>query len=185
MLKLDLQERMYLIKRRHPVTLKLQIFPLLLIFSLIVLLILILFFQEIKWPEFLIQQFPQLLKYRLNILLIFLLSLFLPIVWSLIFLNIMFFYLTYWVITNQRIIFVQLKGFFNFESVGVFYDKIQDVTVLIKGFFPSFFHFGDVRIQTAGEKGQFFLDSIPEPEITKQVILEAQRDYLKTWQKQS
>lgn len=183
MLKLNPEERVYLIKRRHPVILRLQIYPFLFALSLTLLLIFILFFKKIDWPQFLIQQFPQLLKYRLNILLIFFLSLFLPFVWSMIFLNLMFYYLTYWVITNQRIIFVRLKGIFNFESVGVFYDKIQDVTVQIKGILPSFFRFGDIRIQTAGEKGQFFLDSIPDPEITKQVILEAQRDYLKIWSK--
>lgn len=183
MLKLNPEERIYLIKRRHPIILKFQIFPFLFLFFLVLVVIFVLFFKKINWPQFLIQQIPQLSKYRLNFILIFFLSLFLPFIWSIIFLNIMFYYLNYWIVTNQRIIFARLKGIFNVEYIGVFYDKIQDITVSIKGFLPSFFRFGDIRIQTAAEKGQFFLDSIPEPEITKQVILEAQRDYLKTWQK--
>jgi hypothetical protein len=58
-------------------------------------------------------------------------------------------------------------------------DKIQDMTAKIKGFLPSFFHFGDLRIQTAGEKGEFILDQIEDPELVKQVIFEAKFDYQK------
>ena len=59
-------------------------------------------------------------------------------------------------------------------------DKIQDITVSIKGLFPAIFHFGDITIQTAGERGQFTFYQIPDPDIVKQVIFEAQTDYLKS-----
>jgi hypothetical protein len=53
------------------------------------------------------------------------------------------------------------------------------MTASIKGFLPSLFHFGDLRIQTAAEKGEFILEKIEDPEIVKQVIFEAKIDYQK------
>jgi hypothetical protein len=183
MLELAEKERVYLLKRRHHIVLQFQIFPLLLILFLISCSILFLFFKEINWPQFLAENFPQLLKFRLNFILIFFFSLTLPILWSLIFLIITQYYLTYWVITNQRIISAKLVGLFNVKYVSIYLDKIQDLTVSIKGILPSIYHFGNLRIQTAGEKGQFLLDQIQDPEIVKQVIFEAKRDYLRELKK--
>jgi uncharacterized membrane protein YdbT with pleckstrin-like domain len=84
------------------------------------------------------------------------------------------------VITNRRIIEVKLNGFFNMQYSSIELDKIQDMRVQIKGFLPSFFNFGDLRVETASEKGEFILDQIGEPEITKQVIFEAKIDSSKT-----
>jgi hypothetical protein len=54
------------------------------------------------------------------------------------------------------------------------------MTVKIKGILPSIYHYGDLRIQTAAEKGEFVLDQIGDPELAKQVIFEAKMDYQKT-----
>lgn len=59
-------------------------------------------------------------------------------------------------------------------------DKIQDITTNVKGFLAAFFGFGEITIQTAGAKGQFTFYQIPEPEIVKKIIFEAQQDFLKT-----
>lgn len=179
MLKLNPDERIHLIKRRHLILLKLQLLPFVLIALLILFAIFILFFKEITWPQFLIEKFPQLLEFNLKFILIFFLSLLLPILWTMIFLIITYYYLTYWVVTNQRTIYVKLTGLFNLSYASVSHDRIQDIVISIKGILPSIFRFGNLQIQTAGEMGQFVFDSIPEPEIVKQVIFEAQRDYLK------
>lgn len=179
MLKLNPGERIHLIKRRHWLILKFQLFPFVLIALLILSAILILFFKEISWPQFLIEKFPQLSEFKLKLILIFFLSLLLPVLWTVIFLIITYYYLTYWVVTNQRTIYVKLAGLFNLSYSSVFHDRIQDIVVSIKGILPSVFHFGNLQIQTAGEMGRFVFDSIPEPEIVKQVIFEAQKDYLR------
>jgi hypothetical protein len=54
------------------------------------------------------------------------------------------------------------------------------MTAKIKGLLSSIYHFGDLRIQTAAEKGEFLLDQIEDPELVKQVIFEAKIDYQKT-----
>jgi hypothetical protein len=53
------------------------------------------------------------------------------------------------------------------------------MTAKIKGFLPSIYHFGDLKIETAAEKGEFVLDQIEDPELVKQIIFEAKVDYQK------
>jgi hypothetical protein len=180
MITLEPQERIHLLKRRHQIVLRLQLFPL---FSFLILfLLLVLFFlsYKISFPKFLIENFPGLLTIKLNFILAFLFSLTLPVFWCLIFFVITKHYLTYWIITNQRIIEAKLIGLFNVQYSSIELDKIQDMTVKIKGLLPSIYHFGDLRIQTAAEKGEFVLDQIEDPELVKQVIFEAKIDYQKT-----
>jgi len=184
MIKLNPGEKIYLIKRRHRVVLMSQLLPEFLIFLAIILAIIVLLFVlRISWPEFLVKYFPQISKFSLRLLILFLLSLPLPIFWVIIFLIFVDYYLDRWIVTNQRTIHSELKGLFNLTYSSVFHDKIQDITILIKGFLPSVFHFGDIQIQTAGEFREFIFRQIPDPEIVKQVIFEAQRDYLRQMKK--
>jgi len=180
MIALQPNERIHIIKRRHPIVLKLQLFPFVSFFVLSFLLFSFFFSREIPWPEFLIENFPGLSILKLNFILAFLFSLTLSVFWSLIFFEITAYYLTYWVVTNQRVIEARFVGLFNIQYSSFELDKIQDMTVKIKGLLPSLFHFGDLRIQTAAEKGEFVLDQIEDPELVKQIIFEAKFDYQKT-----
>ena len=179
MLQLNPGERIYLVKRRHRVVLMSELAPLISIFFLISLgMLALIFISKISWPVFLVRYFPEISKYNLRFLLLFFLSLVLSILWIAIFLIVTDYYLTCWVVTNQRTIDVELLGLFNLTYSSVFHDKIQDITVSIKGFLPAVFRFGDIQIETAGEFRQFIFRQIPDPEIVKQVIFEAQKDYL-------
>lgn len=179
MIKFEEGERIYLIKRRHPIVLRMKTSPFAFILSIITLLILLLlFFFSPSWPKGLIKLFPSIENYNLRYLLLFFLSISLLFFWNLLWFAILDYYLNCYLVTNQRIIQVEMKGLFNFAYSSIFYDKIQDMTVTIKGFLPAIFRFGDIQIQTAGELGRFVLQQISDPEIVKQVILEAQRDYL-------
>jgi hypothetical protein len=180
MITLEPKERIYILKRRHPIVLKLRIFPFILVLVLLFLLVLFFFSHPISWPKFLIERFPGILNFKLNFIFAFLFSLNLPIFLSLIFLEITKYYLTYWVITNQRIIEARLIGLFNVQYSSFELDKIQDMRAQIKGFLPSFYHFGDLMVQTAAEKGEFVLDQIGDPELVKQIIFEAKIDFQKT-----
>ncbi len=179
MIPLNPGERVYLIKRRHRIVLISEISPLFLFFLLLIIGILIVAFcQKISWPEIFVKYFPSVSVLNLRFLILFFLSICLSILWIIIFFIITDYYLDCWVVTNQRTVHVELTGLFNLTYSSVFHDKIQDITVQIKGFFPALFHFGDIQIETAGEFRQFIFQQIPDPEIVKQVILEAQRDYL-------
>lgn len=172
-------ERIYLLKRRHPIILLLVIFPLILVSFLSLILIFFLLSQKITLPQFLIEHLPPVLELKANFVLAFLLSLFLPLFWISISWIVVQYYLTYWIITNKRIISAKLIGLFNvgYETIPLL--QIQDLTVSIKGVLASFFHFGDLKIHTAAKVGEFSLDRIPDPEIAKQVIFEAKIDLQK------
>jgi hypothetical protein len=180
MIALEPQERIHLLKRRHPIILKLKILPF--VFVLIFFFFLFLYFlsHEISWPQILLENFPGISTLKLNFIIAFLFSLTLPIFLCLTFFEITRYYLTYWIITNQRVIEARFISFFNIQYSSFELDKIQDMTVKIKGILPSIYHFGDLRIQTAAEKGEFVLDQIEDPELVKQIIFEAKFDYQKT-----
>jgi uncharacterized membrane protein YdbT with pleckstrin-like domain len=180
MITLQPNEKIILIKHRHQFALMREIFPQFLIFIALLILVIYLFFsQNLSWPSFLVKFFPSISRYNLTNLLLFFLSLFLLILWLIIFLTLTTLYLDYWLITDQRTIHAELKGIFSREIASVNHDKIQDITVDIKGLFPTLFHFGDLHIQTAGEFRELVFEEIPEPERTKDIILAAQREFLK------
>jgi len=180
MITLQPNEKVILIKHRNRFALMREIFPEFLIFIAILILVIHLFFSpNLSWPSWLRKFFPSILKYNLSHLLLFFLSIFLLILWLIIFLTLTTLYLDYWIVTNQRTIHAELKGIFNREIASVNHDKIQDITVDIKGLFPTLFHFGDLHIQTAGEFRELVFEEIPEPEKAKDIILAAQREFLK------
>jgi len=184
MISLRPGEKIYLIKRRHRLVLIRELFPEVLIFLATIILMIILFFIPLpSWPDWLIRFIPFLLEFEIGYLLLFFLSLFLLVLWTIIFLVITDYYLTCWIVTNQRTIHAELKGLFNLTYSSVFHDKIQDITVSIKGFLPAIFRFGNIQIQTAGEFREFIFRQVSDPEIVKQAILEAQRDYLRQMKK--
>ncbi len=79
-----------------------------------------------------------------------------------------------WIITNQRLIDIEQTGFFNNTVAELRLDKIQDLVVEIKGFFPSMMHYGTIRVQTASTVQLFALEDIPNPEEVRNVILRLQ-----------
>lgn len=81
------------------------------------------------------------------------------------------YYLDIWVITNQRLIFVELTGLFNRKISSVSYHKVQDVSVEVKGVIPTLLDYGDLQVQTAGEFHEFIFKDVPKPYELKDKIL--------------
>lgn len=76
------------------------------------------------------------------------------------------------IITNQRIIYVDQNGFFKRKIVETELSKIQDVASSTAGFFKMLLKFGDLVIRTAGaSKGEeIVVKDIPNPyEVQKRV----------------
>lgn len=71
--------------------------------------------------------------------------------------------LDYWVVTNKRIANIDQRGAFSRVVSEVHIDRVQDVTVEVHGLLATFFHFGDIRIQTAAETPRFHFDDVPNP----------------------
>lgn len=161
-----------------------NLFPELLIFSVVVILIISLFFIPLpSWPGWLINFIPFVLEFEIRYLLLFFLSLLLSVLWSIIFLVVANYYLDCWIVTNERTIHTELKGLFSRIFSSVNHDKIQDITIEMKGFFPTVLRFGNLYIETAGEFREFVFRQIPNPYKTKDVIFKAQREFIRKMKK--
>lgn len=119
--------------------------------------------------------FPDLRSVEYYSLLIFLESTFALLIWVYVFLIWVDYYFDVWIVTSERVVNIEQKGLFLRQLSELKYNKIQDVTVDVKGFFPTVLNYGDVHIQTAGEEGKFLFRQIPDPYEVKNIIMELQK----------
>jgi uncharacterized membrane protein YdbT with pleckstrin-like domain len=80
-------------------------------------------------------------------------------------------YFNVYILTNERIIDFDFKGVLNSETAYANLNQIQDVSPKIVGFSGTFFHYGDVYIQTASEVPEFDFESVKFPDEVAQRIL--------------
>lgn len=81
------------------------------------------------------------------------------------------YYLDVWIVTNKRVVNIEQKGLFHRVIASHRLYRIQDVKAHVKGIWPTFFHYGNVDIQTAGAEGHFEFKQVPNPyAITRKVI---------------
>lgn len=85
-------------------------------------------------------------------------------------------YLDVWILTEERIVDIEQMGLFGRNVAEFKLDRIQDVTVHSKGILETVFNYGDVRIQTAGEKEEFIFEQVPSPYAAKDIILKAAQE---------
>lgn len=91
------------------------------------------------------------------------------------------YYLDVYIITDERIVDIKQIGFFKREISELHLREVQDVSARVNGFFPTVFHFGDVVIQTAGERENFVFNAVPHPyQVAKKIadLHEAQIEHL-------
>lgn len=84
------------------------------------------------------------------------------------------YFLDTWTITNKRLIVIDQRGFFN-RSVSSFrLERLQDLSVEVRGIIPTLLDFGTLRAQTAGaENSDFKATGLPKPRELKERILAA------------
>jgi len=92
-------------------------------------------------------------------------------IWLFFFFSFIDYYLDVWIITNERIIDVQQKGFFARTISEQRLYRVQDVTSEVHGFFPTVLKYGDVHVQTAGSKQRFFFHQVPHSEKIRDTII--------------
>jgi len=81
------------------------------------------------------------------------------------------YYLDVWHVTQKRIIDVEQKSLFHREISTIRFDKIQDITVEVRGFLATFLDIGDIRVQTASENSKdFFMRSASRPEQVRRIV---------------
>lgn len=86
------------------------------------------------------------------------------------------------IVTDERIVDIDFPNILYRDISSAKIDMVQDVSAKTGGFLRSLFNFGDVYIQTAGEKREFLFEAIPQPdrviEILNQLILEEEQEKL-------
>jgi hypothetical protein len=95
-------------------------------------------------------------------------------IWNLFFILWIDFYLDAWIVTNERIINISQKGFFNRDISELKLTKIQDVTSEIVGVIPTLLGYGNIYVQTAAEVERFTFNQIPNPNEVKNIIVQLQ-----------
>ncbi len=105
----------------------------------------------------------------------FILNTFLLFLWLYSFLIWVDYYFDVWIITNERIVNIEQKGFFSREVSELQFSRIQDVTSVVDGFIPTMLNFGDVYVQTAAEEKRFVFRQIPDPYTIKDMVMQLSR----------
>jgi membrane protein YdbS with pleckstrin-like domain len=82
------------------------------------------------------------------------------------------YYLDTWIVTNERIINIEQHGLFQRTASELSLTTVQDVTAEISGVLETVFKYGNVEIQTAGEKKRFEFRHVPHPERVKESIMQ-------------
>jgi len=73
------------------------------------------------------------------------------------------YYLDVYIITNERLVDIKQNGFFHREIAELHLRQVQDVEARVEGIWKTLLHFGDVYIQTAGERENFIFEDVPRP----------------------
>ena len=68
-----------------------------------------------------------------------------------------------WVITDDRLIDIEMISLFNRRMSQITFNQVQDVKVDVQGYLQSLFNYGTVSVQSAGQQAFFQLTSIPNP----------------------
>lgn len=86
------------------------------------------------------------------------------------------------ILTDERVVDIDFPSILYRDISSAKIDNIQDISAKTGGFVRSFFNYGDVCIQTAGEQREFIFEAVPEPEgiikILNQLILEEEQEKL-------
>lgn len=70
------------------------------------------------------------------------------------------FYFDITIVTNERVIDIAQEGLFNRSVSELYLSQIQDVSGKQNGFIQNLFAFGNVVVQTAGEKENFVINDV-------------------------
>lgn len=82
------------------------------------------------------------------------------------------YWLDVWIVTTERVLNAEQHGLFNRLVSEVHLEQIQDITSETKGFLETFLTYGDVYVQTAGERERFRFKNVDNPDDVKISISE-------------
>lgn len=92
------------------------------------------------------------------------------VVTSYLFIRFITWYFNVSLVTNERIIDIDFSDVIYKNLASTTLELVQDVSYTQTGVFRTFFHYGDVLVQTAGENTHFDFDAVPQPENVVHII---------------
>ena len=142
-------------------------------FLLVILATVVLFFVFIILPTIFTdiqgeQDLERMFSFLQNLIMLF--------VWTYVFFVWIEYYLDVFIISDKKIVNVEQKGLFIRQVSELKYERIQDVAVEVKGIIPTVLNYGDLYIQTAGEKERFVFRAMPDPYAIKNLIMGLQKE---------
>lgn len=91
------------------------------------------------------------------------------------------YYYDIYIICQDTIVDISQQGFFGRKISQLSMLRVQDVSSDIEGFLPTFFGFGDVLVETAGEQSQnFLLRAVPNPQEVSAKIMQLHNEIVET-----
>ncbi len=81
------------------------------------------------------------------------------------------YYLDVWIITSERIIDIEQRGFFSRVISEHKLSKIQDVTSEVHAFLPTILQYGTCFVQTAGTVQRFTFEQVSHPDKIRNLII--------------
>lgn len=94
--------------------------------------------------------------------------------WVFLFINLTKYYLDIWYITSRKLIDIDQKFLFHRDEAVLRLENIQDVAIVSKGIIQTLLGFGTIRVQTSGEKREFMMKNIANPEKVREIIVAEQ-----------
>ncbi|MEY4744341.1 MAG: hypothetical protein RL272_286 [Candidatus Parcubacteria bacterium] len=82
------------------------------------------------------------------------------------------YYLDVYLVTTDRVLDVSQQGMFARTVAELDLARVQDVTSEVRGVLRSILNFGNVYIQTAGEKERFIFEDVTRPDEIRKRLLE-------------
>ncbi len=107
--------------------------------------------------------------------LVFLYTLYVLMLWLLMFIAWTNYFLDAWVVTNRRVIDIDQRNLFYRDIITVMLEKIQDATVEVRGLFATVCGFGTLILHTAGDNPDIVIRFASHPQYAKDRIIEAQQ----------
>lgn len=83
-------------------------------------------------------------------------------------------------LTDNRIIDYKQKGIFHKEVSEATFESIEDVSYTKKGISATLYNYGELRVQTAGQKPNLTIKAVKNPEALQNLITDWQNENLRT-----
>ncbi len=115
-----------------------------------------------------------------EVIVMFSLSLFYLGVWAFFWNAWVDYYLDVWLVTSERVLALEQRGLFNRTVSELRLGRVQDISSHVAGLYGTFLHFGQVKIQTAGEEPYFIFHDVPKPYEVAERILRLADDWRQT-----